>query len=179
MSVAGRSHCDACVSSSPLNATYDLAMATAVLRDSNGLNALVFNVSAVGVQLTVRWTAQPVGGEAAPVSEIRFLIDMGRSALADLREDLQRHLHRPISEIAATPFSDNYDLHSPNGFVGLEFTDASGADRGLQRPIPSTLAGRGFAIVRCITARDNVEIALPIDVTVLDRFCSELGDLEL
>jgi hypothetical protein len=154
-------------------------MATAVLRDSGGLNALVFDLSIGGVLLTVRWTAQPVGGEAAPVSEIRFSIDRGHSALADLRRDLRTHLHRPIGEIAEAPFSHRYDLESSSGFVGLEFTDASGADRGTQRPVASTLAGRGFAIVRCITARDNLEIALPVDVTVLDQFCSELGDLEL
>jgi hypothetical protein len=154
-------------------------MASAVLHDSGGLNALVFDVDTNGAQLTVRWTAQPVGGETSPVSEIRFAIDRAHSVLADLREDLRSYLHRPIDELADAPFCHSYDLASPSGFVGLEFSDASGATRGIQKPTPSTLAGRGFVMVRCITARDNLEVALPIDVTVLDQFSAELSDLQL
>jgi hypothetical protein len=71
-----------------------------------------------------------------------------------------------MSEIAESLFSHGYDLSSGNGFIGLEFTPPS------EKQAMTTLAGRGLAIARYIASIDNLEIALPIDITALDRFCS-------
>jgi hypothetical protein len=148
-------------------------MAVAVLQDSRGLSSLVFEVSNESAWMTIRWVAQPFGSQQPNTSEIRLAITLGRSALADLRENLRAYLHRPMNEIAKTPFLCGYDFSSGNAFIGLEFTEGS------EKLVPTTLAGRGLAIARYIAGLDNLEIALPIDITVLDRFCSELGDLAL
>jgi hypothetical protein len=152
---------------------YDSIMAVATLRDSRGLSSLLFEVSDQGAWLTIRWVAQPFSSKDPLESDIRLGIDGGRAELAKLREDLRAHLHRPMSEIAESLFSNGYDLSSGNAFIGLEFTPPS------EKQPTTTLAGRGLAIARYIASIDNLEIALPIDITVLDRFCSELGELVL
>lgn len=148
-------------------------MAAAMLQDSRGLSSLVFDVSHESVWMTIRWVAQPFGSQEKTESEIRLAIDLGRSALADLREDLRAYLHRPVNEISEAPFLYKYDFSSGDAFIGLEFA------QGSEKLVPTSLAGRGLAIARYISGTDSLEIALPVDVTVLDRFCSELGDLTL
>lgn len=123
--------------------------------------------------MSISWIPQPFESRDPCKCEIKLTIPSAPFGLAKLREDLRTHLRRPLSELADGPFLGSYELGAGSAVVTLDFQHVPDA------LIKMTTAGGGLVATRYRSALDSFEVSMPFDITVLDRFCAQLGDLPL
>ena len=76
-----------------------------------------------------------------------------------------------MAELAGSPFTGSYDLGARHARINLEF---SGDEEGF---VSTRSNGGGVLLISWSANNSSIEIATRVDITTLDNFAADLGDL--
>lgn len=153
-----------------VSAWHDGVVGVATLEDSDGRGRLTFWVSGDRTDVELWFVPQRTEGDDAPEARVELRFASTDEPLSRLHDELLAYLHRPLTELAGRPFVADCLFEAATESLSLRF---GGFPEGA---IGREGAGGSFLRVT-VTARAGLELRLAVDLTTLDRFAAQLGDL--
>jgi hypothetical protein len=149
----------------------DLASTSATLESSNGNASLTLRRVGDVLYTELRWVAQAWELDDPPTSTLTLYRVGIPDTLRRLSNDLRAHLARPLAELAGSPFTGSYDLGARHARINLDF---SGDREGF---VSTRSNGGGVLVISWGANNSSIEVATRVDITTLDNFAADLGDL--